>query len=235
MYSMNEADKLKRYMNPRAKPGEPYQATFPESVANVITHAIFIVPAFVGFLWMLYISSDFNTRIVAWIYGSSLVIVFTTSTVFHAITLSKDLSRRKSLKTFFHVGDRAVIYLFIASSYTPWLILKEDVQKAATPVLYTVWISAIIGILYQYTFHEQYKFLETLLYVMVGLLPSLPLIFVLEDSSGLWEMFIGGVVYIAGIVFFKSDGRIPFAHAIWHCFVFVAAAMHYGAVCKYLF
>lgn len=184
---------------------------------------------------MLYISSDFNTRLVAWIYGSSLVILFTTSTVFHTITLSKSLSRKKNLKTFFHVGDRAVIYLFIASSYTPWLVLKEDVQKAATPVLYTVWISAVAGILYQYTFHEQYKLLETLLYLLVGFIPSLPLIIVLEDSKGLLEMSIGGVVYIAGVIFFKCDGRIPFAHAIWHCFVFVAAAMHYGAVCKYLF
>ena len=47
-------------------------------------------------------------------------------------------------------------------------------------------------------------------------------------------MATGGAIYILGLVAFKCDGRIPFAHAIWHCFVFVGAIFHYSAVCKYL-
>jgi len=47
-------------------------------------------------------------------------------------------------------------------------------------------------------------------------------------------MAVGGAVYILGIVFFKCDGVIPFAHAIWHCFVFLGALMHFCAVCRYL-
>jgi len=55
-----------------------------------------------------------------------------------------------------------------------------------------------------------------------------------KESSGLFELTLGGIVYVTGVVFFKCDGLIPCAHAIWHCFVFVGAIFHYCAVCKYL-
>ena len=55
-----------------------------------------------------------------------------------------------------------------------------------------------------------------------------------RESSGLWELCAGGLVYMLGVVFFKSDGRIPCAHAIWHLFVNVGATLHFYAVHKYL-
>ena len=55
-----------------------------------------------------------------------------------------------------------------------------------------------------------------------------------RESSGLHELALGGVVYIAGVFFFKCDGIIPFAHAIWHCFVFMGAVLHFSGVCRHL-
>lgn len=49
------------------------------------------------------------------------------------------------------------------------------------------------------------------------------------------ELTIGGIIYVLGIVFFKSDGVVPFAHAIWHVFVVMAAYFHYCAILKYLY
>lgn len=105
------------------------------------------------------------------------------------------------MKDVLHRGDRAMIYIFIASSYFPWLSLAHKVQlpavmnmKSSTSLLstllswlgvdsilvadlrWTVWFLAAMGILYQHIFHEKYKWLETLIYVATGLLPSLPFI-----------------------------------------------------------
>jgi monocyte to macrophage differentiation protein len=54
------------------------------------------------------------------------------------------------------------------------------------------------------------------------------------DVSGITELAIGGAFYVIGVAFFKSDGLIPFAHAIWHCFVICGAYIHYYAILRYL-
>nr|CAG4648950.1 EOG090X0FVK [Polyphemus pediculus] len=98
---------------------------------------------------------------------------------------------------------------------------------------WTVWFLAAMGILYQQIFHEKYKWLETVIYVLISLLPSLPFVH-RDELPGLWELKVGGVFYVVGLIFFKCDGRIPLAHAIWHVHVAVGASIHYYAVISYL-
>lgn len=69
----------------------------------------------------------------------------------------------------------------------------------------------------------------------MGLGPSIIIIYWGKEFNGLSELKIGGFLYILGIVFFKADGRIPFAHAIWHLFVVIAAAYHYFAILHHLY
>lgn len=69
--------------------------------------------------------------------------------------------------------------------------------------------------------------------MVVGVCPSIVVI-EMEDVSGLTELAIGGGMYIIGVLFFKSDGVIPFAHAIWHLFVCVGASVHYYAIFNHL-
>merc|ERR1712098_788417 len=85
----------------------------------------------------------------------------------------------------------------------------------------------------QQIFHERYKALETTFYVVIALLPILA-VYEMSDVSGLSELQAGGAVYLLGVIFFKSDGIIPLAHAIWHIHVVVGALIHYNAVTKYL-
>merc|ERR1740123_2893820 len=121
-----------------------------------------------------------------------------------------------------------MIYLFIAGSYTPWLNLRQ-LDGATVELRWAVWLLATLGILYQQIFHERYKALETTFYVVIALLPSLA-VYEMSDVSGLSELQAGGAVYLLGVIFFKSDGVIPLAHAIWHIHVVAGAVYLLGVI-----
>ena len=107
----------------------------------------------------------------AWIYGFVLTGLFSVSTIFHAIASFEKSSLWRDL---FHRGDRAMIYLFIAGSYTPWLTLKSYQPNGwASQLSWAIWILACLGIIYQQLFHEKYKWLETTIYLTVALAPAI--------------------------------------------------------------
>ncbi|XP_070183206.1 monocyte to macrophage differentiation factor 2-like isoform X2 [Littorina saxatilis] len=215
--------------NERAGPGEAYQPTEVEHIANVVTHGVWVLPSLGAMIFMVYLATTELHMTAAIIYGLALIALFSGSTAFHVVSYTGWL---RDWRSFFHIGDKAIIYIFIASSYTPWLILK-DFHSWAKEVLLVVWVMAVCGVLYQYVFHDRFKWFEIVLYLIIGVCPAL-VIFDMKESSGIYELSLGGLTYILGVFFFKSDGIIPFAHAIWHCFVFVGALFHYYAVCVHL-
>jgi len=128
-----------------------------------------------------------------------------------------------------------MIYIFIAGSYTPWLMLKRLEPRDGWGAWWVraIWPFASMGIMYQQIFHEKFKSLETIFYIIIGVLPSL-VVYEMVDDIGLAELKVGGAIYLIGVIFFKLDGRIPFAHAIWHLHVVAASRIHYDAVISYL-
>lgn len=218
------------WKNPPAKSNASYQPTTTEHLFNIFTHGACVLPA-VYATWALVHKSTTPCQLWAGlIYGTALIMLFTVSTAFHtSCYLCNSKSRlRKGL----HRGDRAMIYIFIASSYFPWLTIMQNMDSVID-LRYTIWILAAAGILYQQVFHEKYKWLETIIYLMIAVLPSIPFICTTE-FEGMWELKIGGAFYMVGLIFFKCDGVVPFAHAIWHLHVSVGASIHYYAVFIYL-
>lgn len=129
-----------------------------------------------------------------------------------------------------------MIYVFIAGSYFPWLSLGDPAHPIICSVFkWAIWVLAALGIMYQQLYHEKFKTLETIFYVIMGLGPSTVIMLYGHEFEGMSELKLGGGLYIVGIVFFKSDGRIPFAHAIWHVFVVLAVSVHYFAILTYLY
>ncbi|XP_023411713.1 monocyte to macrophage differentiation factor 2 isoform X2 [Loxodonta africana] len=193
-------------MNHRVPAHKRYQPTEYEHAANCATHAFWIIPSILGSSNLYFLSDDDWETISAWIYGFGLCGLFVVSTVFHTISWKKS-HLRLNLR---ELG--------------PW----------ASHMRWLVWIMASVGTIYVFFFHERYKLLELLCYIVMGFFPAL-VILSMPNTDGIWELMTGGVFYCLGMVFFKSDGRIPFAHAIWHLFVAFGAGTHYYAIWRYLY
>ncbi|CAG5897520.1 unnamed protein product [Menidia menidia] len=158
----------------------------------------------------------------------------------------------RKLEQRFHMCDRMAIYFFIAASYSPWLMLRE-LGPWACHMRWLIWVMAGLGSTYVFFFHERYKLIELLGYVSMGAIPALlnePIIrqqpataphpHLPSDTpqgerAGVCELALGGVFYAVGVAFFKSDGLVPFAHAIWHLFVAAGAGVHYYAIWSHLY
>ncbi|KAI1233707.1 hypothetical protein IHE44_0004148 [Lamprotornis superbus] len=251
-------------MNHRVPSNCRYQPTEYEHAANCATHAVspcpwfWILPSILGSSILCILSDDQWETISAWIYGFGLSSLFIVSTIFHTISWKKRHLRYhpdcsglgkgkrvsmspsgpiclscRTVEHCLHMFDRMVIYFFIAASYAPWLNLRE-LGPWASHMRWIIWIMASIGTVYVFFFHERYKLVELVCYVIMGFFPAL-VILSMPNRDGLLELVFGGFFYCLGMVFFKSDGRIPFAHAIWHLFVAIGAGIHYYAIWRYLY
>ncbi|KAF6082116.1 monocyte to macrophage differentiation associated 2 [Phyllostomus discolor] len=119
----------------------------------------------------LYFLSDDNWETIsAWIYGLGLCGLFVVSTVFHTVAWKK--SHLRMVEHCLHMCDRMTIYFFIAASYAPWLNLRE-LGPWASHMRWLVWIMASVGTVYVFFFHERYKLVELLCYVVMGFFPAL--------------------------------------------------------------
>uniref|UniRef100_A0A665TX27 Monocyte to macrophage differentiation associated 2 n=1 Tax=Echeneis naucrates TaxID=173247 RepID=A0A665TX27_ECHNA len=219
------------FMNCRVPASRRYQPTEYEHAANCATHGFWILPSLVGGSVLYFLSGDPWHRVAAWLYGSGLTGLFITSTLFH--TAAWKVSHLRSLEQRFHMCDRMAIYFFIAASYSPWLMLRE-LGPWACHMRWLIWVMACIGSMYVFFFHERYKLVELLAYVAMGAVPALVILSMVE-RAGVCELAVGGVFYVVGVIFFKSDGLVPFAHAIWHLFVAAGAGIHYYAIWRYLY
>ncbi|KAK9888351.1 hypothetical protein WA026_000605 [Henosepilachna vigintioctopunctata] len=220
-----------KWKNPRPSPNQAYLPTYIEQIANVITHGIWVIPSFMATNELFHRSYNDAQKLSALIYGSTLIFLFVVSTSFHSVFFC---GKHKSLVNFLHRCDRAVIYIFIAGSYFPWLTIHALKTNMASSMKVYVWVLAFLGIIYQQVFHEKYKTIEIILYLIMGVVPA-TMIVSQETLPATEELLLGGILYGTGVIFFKCDGIIPFAHSIWHLFVAFAAMTHYYAILNYLF
>ena len=199
-----------------------------EEIANSITHGIGILLSVVGLTTLLVLAFHFATieHFVSYlIYGLSLILLYTSSTLYHALPYEK---AKKVLK----VCDHAAIYLLIAGTYTPFLVLHLK-GEVGHRLLVIIWSLALIGVIFKFFFTGRFKIVSTTLYVAMGWLivfAAGPLEQAIGESGMRWLIF-GGLAYTFGAIFYLLK-KIPYTHAIWHLFVLLGSVLHFVAVCE---
>ncbi|GAA4243840.1 PAQR family membrane homeostasis protein TrhA [Winogradskyella damuponensis] len=154
------------------------------------------------------------------VYGLSIIILFLASTFYHAVEGEKR-------KYYFRIVDHISIYLLIAGTYTPVLLISLT-DSLGWLLFWVVWGIAGFGVVLKLFFTGRFEVFSTLLYLVMGWLIVFDFTNVSEalGSNGILWLYAGGLFYTVGIVFYAIR-RIPYNHVIWHLFVLGGAICHF--------
>jgi hemolysin III len=194
-------------------------------LANALTHGVGAVAAAAGATVLLVLASlhgDAWQVVGSAVFGATLVLLYTASTVYHAARTPRVKARLRML-------DHCAIYLLIAGTYTPFTLVGLR-GGWGWSLLGVIWALAVAGVVFKLFFIERFHRLSTALYVAMGWLvvvAAVPMAQRLPAVTLAW-MVAGGLAYTAGTFFYH--GRRPWAHAVWHLFVMAGSACHFAAV-----
>lgn len=197
---------------------------------NAWTHLVGALLACAGSVWLLVLASlggELRTIISVAIYGLTLVLLYSISTLYHSVQGRAKVLMRKL--------DHLSIYLLIAGSYTPFCLITLEGAWGWT-LFGIVWTLAVIGMLQEIKPRSEARVLSIVIYAVMGwivLIAVKPLIAALGREGFIW-LAGGGVLYTVGIIFFAYDSRFRHWHGIWHLFVMGGSLMHFVAVLRYV-
>ena len=161
------------------------------------------------------------------IYGATLVLLYSTSTLYHSV--------RGRIKIIFRKLDHLAIYLLIAGSYTPFCLVTLR-GAWGWSLLGIIWGLAVFGMLQEIKPRSEARILSLAIYAVMGwivLIAVDPLLLALGSAGFTW-LAAGGILYTVGILFYAFDEKFRHWHGIWHLFVIGGSAMHFVAILFYV-
>lgn len=200
---------------------------------NSITHLVGAVLAMVGFGVLLTISiQEHNPLLIIsfTIFGLTLILLYTMSTLYHSFHPPK-------LKKIFQKFDHVSIYLLIAGTYTPYMLVSLRGSNGLI-MLTLIWVMAVIGLLLDIFIPKRIEWLQVLIYLMMGWICTLnysELQAAIPTAGVVW-LTMGGIAYTVGIVFYVLDNlkKLRHAHGIWHLFVLSGSICHFISIVTYV-
>ena len=206
----------------------PHEAhyTLREERLNSLTHGLGALLSAVGTLVLVLAAAREGDvwKIVSFsIFGASLILLYSASTFYHA-------SRSPRAREIWKMLDHCAIFLLIAGTYTPFLLVNLRGPTGWT-LFGIIWGLALAGIILKLVFGHRYKILRVVVYLAMGWLIVLAAgeLNTQVSELGVRLTVIGGVVYTLGVVFYLAD-RLPYNHAIWHLFVVGGSLCHFYAI-----
>ena len=200
-----------------------------EEIANATTHGVGALLGVAALVILIVRAWPHGglALLAAIVYGTSIILEFSASTLYHALTNLK-------AKKIFKILDHASIYLLIAGTYTPFCLVT--LRDAGGPTLAAiVWAIALIGIAAEGFWVFRPRWVSALLYLAMGWLvvfkvgDLIPLI----HPTGLILLVVGGVAYTLGTIFYVLK-KVPYMHSVWHLWVLAGAIAHFLAVVLYV-
>ena len=194
-----------------------------EEIVNAVSHGLAALLSVAGLTLLVtlaWLQADMLKVISFSVYGASLVLLFSASTLYHALT-------HERAKKVFKLLDHCAIYLLIAGTYTPLMLVTLGNDIGPT-MLTIIWGLALLGIAFKIKFGNKYKKLSLSTYLGLGFI-SLTIIHKLNENlayEGLVLLGLGGIIYGLGTIFYVRKDK-KYSHAIWHIFVFSAALCHF--------
>ncbi len=202
-----------------------------EEIFNAVSHGVTAVAALVGLGALVAygaVSEASWSLLSAIVYGVSLVFLFSVSSLYHAET-------RTQIKKRLRILDHASIFILIAGSYTPFLLMT--IGGTFAWVLFAVqWSMALIGVLLKLFYTGRYEVLSVAMYFIMGwmIVVKIDHLYEVLPVIGFWLLLAGGLCYTGGIVFYLLDQKYRFAHFLWHLFVIAGSLCHFLTVLLYV-
>jgi len=202
------------------------ELTKAEEITNAIIHGIGLGLAIAALIILIILATIYGDPwyIVGFsIYGTTLVILYLASTLYHSFPRGKS-------KDILRILDHSSIFLLIAGTYTP-IILTSLRGTLGWTLFAIVWGIAFIGIIFKFIWINKFKILSTILYLIMGWLIMIavkPIMAALNDMSLIF-LVIGGLFYTVGVIFFAWRS-LKYSHAIWHLFVLGGSICHFFTI-----
>ena len=201
-----------------------------QELANSVTHGLGIALSVAGLVVLVVLAGLHATvwHVVSFsIYGASLILLYTSSTLYHSVHSPR-------LKRIFRILDHSSIYLLIAGSYTPFVLVNLR-GRWGWSLFGVIWALSLIGIFVKAFFTGRFKAVSTAVYLLMGWLVVIaikPLAHAMPIGGIAW-LLAGGLAYTLGAVIYLRK-RIPYHHAVWHLFVLAGSICQYFAVLLYV-
>ncbi len=200
--------------------------TLREEIANSVTHGFGVALSAAGLITLVLLAVLYGDPWVLTgfaIFGASLLTLYLASTLYHAV-------QNRRAKRILRRCDHAAVYLLIAGTYTPFLIISLR-GTIGLPLLAVVWGMALIGVVWKMFFTGRYEVLATIVYVLMGWMCVIAYRQMVDyvPPLGVTLLFAGGIVYTIGVIIYALE-KIPYNHAVWHLFVLGGSACHFAAV-----
>lgn len=222
-----------------SKPPDPsWLRRFLREPVNSLTHFVGILLSIAGLVVLLVLSRGEPWRTTSFaIYGSSLILLYTASTLLHSLKVDAHIEKR------LRIFDHAAIFVLIAGTYTPITLvtLQENYPAWGWTLLSVAWGFALLGVIFKLFWIRAPRWISTGLYLLMGWMAVVAIVPIAQALSvgGLFWMALGGVFYSVGAVIYalKKPDLFPNVfgyHELWHLFVLAGSMCHFVMMLGYV-